>query len=76
MKRALVILDALASAAGLVYNFVGNIHDEFQAEVLEKDAEAFARLAEEAIVKAGEWYGLRIPLAGQAHIGTTWYDTH
>lgn len=76
MKEALVLLDLWASAEGLDYKFVGNIHDEVQAQVHERDAERFAELAEAAMVQAGKNFNLRCPLAGTAVIGTTWYDTH
>jgi DNA polymerase I-like protein with 3'-5' exonuclease and polymerase domains len=76
MKQALIILDELATRAALDYKFVGNIHDEIQAEVHEDDAEAFANLAERAIVLAGEHFKLRCPLAGTATIGNTWEETH
>ena len=76
MKEALVILDEAATAAALDYKFVGNIHDEIQAEVHEDDAEAFARLAEYAMQKAGENLNLRCPLRGTATIGNNWSETH
>lgn len=76
MKRALVILRNLADKEGLDYNFVGNIHDEIQAEVLEEHSERFAELAELAMCKAGEYYEMRIALEGDATIGDTWLETH
>jgi len=76
MKQALLLLDTLATAAGLDYMFVGNIHDEFQAEVREDHAEEFARLAERAIAEAGKPFNLRCPLSGSATIGNTWKETH
>lgn len=76
MKRALVILDGLATEAMLNYKFVGNIHDEIQTEVLEQHAEQFAKLAEESVRLAGEYYNMRIPLKGSATIGNTWKETH
>lgn len=76
MKQALLLLDTWATAAGLDYMFVGNIHDEFQAEVREDHAEEFARLAERAIAEAGKTFNLRCPLSGSATIGNTWKETH
>ena len=76
MKQALVMLNDMATNAALDYKFVGNIHDEWQCEVHEDDAEAFARLAERAIVLAGEHFELRCPMAGTATIGNTWMETH
>ncbi|CAB4165416.1 bifunctional 3'-5' exonuclease/DNA polymerase [uncultured Caudovirales phage] len=80
MKRALVILDAKLRALGLVpgvdYEFVANIHDEWQIEAREQHAEAIGKAAKQAIVEAGEYYSFGCPLDGNYGIGTTWADTH
>ena len=33
-------------------------------------------MAVEAIRKAGEYFGFRCPLDGEAKVGNSWYDTH
>lgn len=76
MKKALVLLDRDATNMGLDYKFVGNIHDEIQAEVAPKDAEAFGQLAVASIKEAGRCYDLRCALDGEYKIGETWADTH
>ena len=76
MKRALILLNQYATDAGLDFKFVGNIHDEIQAEVLEEHAERFAELAEIAMEHAGEYYNMFCPLAGNAKIGNNWSETH
>lgn len=80
MKRALVILDDALQAAGLVpgqdYEFVANVHDEWQLQVLEKHSEFVGKTAAEAIRLAGEYYDFRCPLAGDFSIGKNWYETH
>ncbi len=76
MKQALVHLDTMAKAHGLDYEFVGNIHDEMQAEVAAKDAEAFGKLAAYSIVRAGKTLNLRCPLAAEYQIGDNWSETH
>lgn len=76
MKEALWYTDTYAKKNTLTFAFVGNIHDEFQAEVAEKDARKFAWIAEGAIAAAGERLGLRVPLAGEAKIGNNWSETH
>lgn len=80
MKRALVILDeTLASQAlhyGSDYEFVANVHDEWQIESKPEHAEQIGQHAKEAIRLAGEWYGFRCPLAGNAVAGRTWAETH
>jgi DNA polymerase I-like protein with 3'-5' exonuclease and polymerase domains len=80
MKRALVILDnslqALRYTPGVHYEFVGNIHDEWQLEVDEEIAEVVGKLGVEAIRKAGEYYKFRCPLDGEYKIGNNWSETH
>jgi DNA polymerase I-like protein with 3'-5' exonuclease and polymerase domains len=76
MKRALVIMDQCARQSKLEYRFVGNIHDEVQAEVLRAHAERFGRIASASIVAAGQYYILRCPLAGSHQIGPDWSQTH
>lgn len=80
MKKALVILDNDLQAAGLVpgrdYEFVGNIHDEWQIEVSEDKAEFVGQTAADAIRKSGEYFQFKCPLSGSFAIGTTWADTH
>lgn len=80
MKRALCIFDESLQAAGLVpgrhYEFVANVHDEWQLEVDDEHAELVERLGCEAIRLAGESFGFRCPLAGSGGRGKTWADTH
>ena len=82
MKRALVILDdALREDYGLEphgvdYEFVANIHDEFQIEVKEEHAETVGELAKESIQLAGRYYDMRCPLDGDYAIGDSWKETH
>jgi DNA polymerase I-like protein with 3'-5' exonuclease and polymerase domains len=80
MKRALVILDQQIREAGLTIGgdvkYVANVHDEFQLEVKEKHAELVAKLAENSIALAGQYYNLRCPMQGKSNIGNNWYETH
>jgi len=76
MKKSLTILDEYAKIYGIDYKFVGNIHDEFQAEVREDQAEKFGWLAVECIKAAGIKFNLRCPLDGEYKVGKTWADTH
>lgn len=80
MKRGLVILDDNLQEKGLIpgvhYEFVANIHDEWQIEVDEDKAELVGRTAADAIRLAGEYYGFRCPLAGNYDIGNNWAETH
>ena len=76
MKKALCLLDEYATIWGLDYHIIGNIHDEIQTEVREKDAEVFGRLATSCVEAAGLFYKLNCPLAGDYKVGNTWADTH
>ena len=76
MKKSLTILDEYAKLHSIDYKFVGNIHDEFQAEVREDQADKFGWLAVECIKAAGIKLNLRCPLDGEYKVGKTWADTH
>ena len=76
MKKALVIFSEFAEKWGLTYRMVGNIHDEVQMEVLEKDAENAGYLMVESIKAAGVAFNMRCPLDGEYKIGMSWADTH
>jgi DNA polymerase-1 len=76
MKKSLTILDEYAKLHNIDYKFVGNIHDEFQAEVREDQADKFGWLAVECIKAAGIRLNLRCPLDGEYKVGKTWAETH
>lgn len=80
MKKALCILNDDIEAKGWKINddiaFVLNVHDEYQAEVKPELVEEYKVMAVEAIRKAGEYFGFRCPLDGEAKVGESWYDTH
>jgi DNA polymerase-1 len=76
MKKALVLLDDYAKQWKIDYKFIGNIHDEVQAEVSEEQAEKYGWLAVECLKAAGVEYELRCPLDGEYKVGTTWAETH
>ena len=80
MKHALVILDDALIASGLVpgvdYEFVANVHDEWQIESKEEHAEKIGKAATAAIREAGTRLAFRCPLDGQYQVGQTWNDTH
>jgi len=84
MKKALVLLDEALQEAGLVpgidYEFVGNIHDELQIEVMERpDAnmhEILGMAAEKATRDAGEFFAFKCPRSGSCDVGDNWSQTH
>ena len=76
MKKALVIFEDYAKQWKLNYRMVGNIHDEVQMEVLDKDAENAGYLMVESIKAAGIAFDMRCPLDGEYKVGLSWADTH
>ena len=76
MKKALCLLHERATLAGLDYYFVGNIHDEVQAEVRSDQADVYGRLAVECLEATGAFYNLNCPLTGKYKVGDSWADTH
>lgn len=76
MKVWLDILIKEATKLRLDFKAVGNIHDEGQFEVKEKDVNKFTEIALNSMVKAGEFLNFRCPLAGEVKVGNTWCDTH
>jgi DNA polymerase I-like protein with 3'-5' exonuclease and polymerase domains len=80
MKKALVILDASLQLKGYVpgvdYEFMLNIHDEFQIATRKEISDDVASTAIESIRAAGEHFQFRCKLDGEAKIGSSWADTH
>ncbi len=76
MKQALVILDQRIKKLSLKANFVANVHDEWQIECSEEDADLVGDLAVSSIKQAGVKLGLRCPLDGEYKKGKTWANTH
>ena len=76
MKKALILLDSYAKQYNIDYKFVLNVHDEFQCEVREDQADFFGDLAVGSIVQAGKSFKLNCPLDGEYKVGETWQQTH
>lgn len=80
MKKALCLLDDSLQAQGLVpgthYEFVANVHDEWQIEVDDDKAELVGQAAVQAIRDAGVALSFRCPLDGNFEIGNNWAETH
>jgi DNA polymerase I-like protein with 3'-5' exonuclease and polymerase domains len=76
MKQGLVLLDELLKLNTIDYKFVANIHDEWQIEVKESQAECVGVFGIEAIEEASKYYNMRCPLTGEYNIGDNWYETH
>lgn len=52
------------------------IHDELQWETLPDIADDLKFHLELSAVQAGEYYNLRVPIAAEGKIGSTWADVH
>lgn len=80
MKKALVLLDKSLQwqgfKEGIDYEFVANIHDEWQIECKPEIAEVVGRTAVGSIGNAGSYFKFPCPLTGEYAIGNNWADTH
>ena len=76
MKKSMIILDEDVKREQLDVLKVIDMHDEAQADVLEKDVEKYVELAEQSIVKAGQHFNLRCELDAEAKVGNNWKETH
>ena len=76
MKKALQLLEEYGRLHSLDYYFVGNIHDEVQAEVRSGQEDSYGRLAVSCLEAAGSFYNLNCPLTGEYKVGDSWADTH
>jgi len=61
---------------GVYYQRIGWIHDEIQLAVQPHLINDFKFQLEWAIVQAGEYYKLKVPLASEAKSGLSWADCH
>ena len=76
MKKALTILNSLLKLNTIDYKFVANIHDEWQIEVKESQADFVGETAVKSIIEAGKHFNLRCPMDGEYKIGDNWSETH
>lgn len=76
MKQWLVLVAEQADKEGLDWNPVGNIHDEGQFEVADKDVKRFCEICESQMIIAGEVLGFRCKIEGEAMVGDNWASTH
>ena len=76
MKTALVLLYNKIKELNLDAKFVANIHDEWQIEVKEDQAETVGKLGVEAIQDTATLLNLNCPLDGEYKIGDNWSETH
>ena len=76
MKKALILLHEKIKCDIIDASFVANVHDEWQIEVSEKDADKVGKMAVDAIREAGEHFKLRCPTTGEYNVGNNWKETH
>ena len=76
MKRALIILDDKIASSKIDATIVANVHDEWQIETWQDDADKLGSLAVDSIIEAGLYYDLKCPMDAQYKIGDNWSDTH
>ena len=76
MKKALLDLDSVLKLNAIDYRFVANIHDEWQIEVKESQADFVGETAVKSIIEAGVHFNLRCPMDGEYKVGGNWSDTH
>ena len=76
MKQAMINLYQLIKLNTLDACFVANIHDEWQLQVKESQADAVGRMGVESIEKVTEQFNMRCNLTGEYKIGGNWSETH
>ena len=76
MKTALVLLDNKIKELNLDAKFVANIHDEWQIEVREDQAEQVGQLGVQAMIDTATVLNMNCPLDGEYKIGDNWSETH
>ena len=76
MKKALQIFEQYAPKWKLDYKLLGSIHDEYQIEAREDQADKVGFLMVESIKAAGIQLSLECPLDGEYKVGNNWAETH
>ena len=76
MKVALVLFNRKIKENNFDAKFVANIHDEWQLEVLESQAEQIGKLGVDSIIETGKVLEMLCPLDGEYKIGNNWNETH
>ena len=76
MKKAVVILHKRLNRDKIWHQFVANVHDEWQIECKEADAETVGQYGVESIREAGVEFKMNCPLDGEFKVGNNWKETH
>lgn len=75
-KRWLVIANDQIKQLNIEADQLAFVHDELQFECNPAHADTLMFNLELSAALAGEYYGLRIPIAAEAGRGNSWADTH
>lgn len=76
MKQAAIIVDRDIKKAKLDVLKVGDIHDEWQNDVLIEHVDPFIDICRAAFAETQQIFNYRVPLECDAKIGLTWASTH
>ena len=76
MKQAVVLLKKELQRKKIWHEFKANVHDEWQIECKEADAEQVGQIGKQAIQEAGIVLNMRCPLDGEYKVGNSWKETH
>lgn len=76
MKEGLVLLNSKIKQKNLDAKFVANVHDEWQLEVKEDQADLVGQLGVQALREVTCHLKLNCPLDGEYKIGNNWAETH
>ena len=77
-KRWMVEIDLELTQRGWhsVVQQLAWVHDELQFQCIPEYVDEFGKLAVECIVRAGQYFDIRVPLTGEYKVGTSWAECH
>jgi DNA polymerase-1 len=76
MKQAKIYVNEQIRKEKLDVLFVGDIHDEWQSDVLNEHIERFIEICVDCFERAGRSFNYRIPIECDSKVGKTWAETH
>jgi len=76
MKQAKILVDQQARKEKLDFLWAGDIHDEWQVDVLNDHIQRFIEICLQAFNDAGRLFNYVLPIDGDAKIGKAWGQTH
>jgi len=76
MKQAMIYVNDIVRKEKLDAIKVGDIHDEWQTDVLYEHVEGFIGGCRTSFPRAGDSFDYRVPIECDAKVGLTWAETH